>query len=371
MNEAQRTAYTMALDGHSFCVTGPAGTGKSYTIRQIVKGLRDRKKRVAVTSSTGLAGAQMRDKTCRTLHSWAGILDGRYGPKEQMQRIVGDFSCQSTKETIVNTDVLIISEISMISKYIFEVVEASCRAAKQTSLLFGGIQLIVEGDFMQLKPVAKTGYGDLGLSPFESEVWKETLVHTIHLTEVVRQSDLKFVVAISEVSVGAVSEETQELLQTLARPLPDEGKVMNLYARRSQVNVHNNEALVKDPGCTGNIVSFKALDSGDVNRKEQFIAPCEVSLRVGCPVLLLKNMCSTLVNGSMGVVVALKKNPPSVTVKFGKSSRQIKPMKFEDYSQQRRKIVASRTQIPLLCAYALTIHKCQGMTLDAAVVDCL
>jgi hypothetical protein len=369
LNSKQGEAFNLCQDGHNVCITGKGGTGKTFTVKSIVRGLRARGKSVAITCSTGIACTQYSDLGAVTLHSWGGFHDGRYGNAELQRLIESDDKFAKVKSQVLDADVLVIDEISMISKKLFSQLDFICRGIRgRPGHSYGGLQIIVTGDFYQLPPVPNELYGDSGKYAFESPAWS-SISHHVMLVEVVRQTEEDLIQAVSELETGQVSETTAALLRSLDRSLPSDSTPVHLFARNFDVDVMNYEQLESMPG---DCQFYTSKQSGDSHYLNKMTVQKVLRLKVGCPVILLKNLSSELVNGLQGTVTELHKD--HVYVRFGVKQKEVvvsvSPETFSVFDPVMRKVLASRTQLPLKLSFALTIHKSQGMTLPAVVVHC-
>ncbi|OOZ35769.1 AAA family ATPase [Solemya elarraichensis gill symbiont] len=171
MDESQREAYSLAINGHNIIITGQAGSGKTFVIKIIVEYLRKSGHKVAITTSTGIASLQYQDLNALTLHKWSGIGDGRYANGELLHLINTDERFIACKQRILETKVLVIDEISMISSRVLTQVEFLCRKLRDNNFTFGGLglQVILCGDFYQLPPVPNELCGDFGHFCFEAK----------------------------------------------------------------------------------------------------------------------------------------------------------------------------------------------------------
>lgn len=174
-------------DGHNVVLTGQAGTGKTHLLNSISEELARGGRIVEVTATTGIASTLIKGAT--TLHSCFSLLDGRYPTEVLVSRIRDDDNLQKTKQRVLNMDVLIVDEISMLSSQVFEQVEEVCRAIRAKPDVFGGIQVILCGDLYQLKPVPSYKYGDMGESILQSSLFTEGFRHHFHLTDCHRQKE--------------------------------------------------------------------------------------------------------------------------------------------------------------------------------------
>ncbi|KAJ8040525.1 ATP-dependent DNA helicase pfh1 [Holothuria leucospilota] len=226
-----------AEQGHNFFLLGQPGTGKTYLIQKIEQRLTAGNKRVQVTASTGLAAASLKG---RTVHAFFGISDGRYSNDTIIEKIKNNVDFKVVKDRITQTDSLIIDEVSMLSRKIFMQIEAVSRAVRGKEVPFGGIQVILVGDFYQLKPVPNLNYGDPGEVILMEETLKTLIPHHFVLMEVHRQSEQDLVNAVSELSKGLkCSAKTLETLKELERPLPPGKKPVKLFALKYDVEKHN------------------------------------------------------------------------------------------------------------------------------------
>jgi ATP-dependent DNA helicase PIF1 len=381
LNEGQRAAYDAVMRGSNVFITGPGGTGKSFLINAI---LETTERKVAVTALTGCA-ALLLGKKAKTLHSWAGIGLGR----DDVDTLVKTIKRKTWAKPLRNwlqTAVLIIDEVSMMTPDLFEKLDAVGRRIRGSARPFGGIQVVLVGDFFQLPPVMeKTTF------LFQSSKWEDTLDEVIELREIVRQKDPKFQELLNAMRKGRLSPEHLGMLQS-RMDLPwcnEEIRPTLLFSRRAEVNMINQSNLDALEGdkyeytvrmhYDPDVATSKRSNVADENVKRIIgsydnDAPydTELVLRVGAQVMLIYNLdpAEGLVNGSRGVVkrmivppeggeavpVVLFKNGEEVAI--GRASWPIDDL-----------VGIRRSQIPLRLAYACTIHKAQGSTLDSALID--
>jgi len=388
MNAAQQAAFDAIEAGKSIFLTGPGGTGKSYLLNQL--SLRSTKE-VSLTAMTGCAALLLNSKA-KTLHSWAGV-----GLGTDVVPLLVSKIRKSRRAALrwLKTDILVIDEVSMMTPDLFEKLDEVGRKVRRNELLpFGGLQIVLVGDFFQLPPISTQSF------VFESPLWKKLGLETHELTEIVRQKDPIFQTILNEARHGELSKASVKMLR----------KRMNLdyksltvqptmlFTRRVEVDQINARELKK---LTTERHVFKAttvfnpsantagltVTSPEVQMAVQKLdgnaayTP-ELVLAVGAQVMLLYNLNheAGLVNGSRGVVVDFKKPEPSEADKtFIKKDETLMPV-VEFKSGDRRIIDYNtwevqdfpgvlRKQIPLKLAYAVTIHKAQGATLDCALID--
>lgn len=356
----QETALEiLKKDGNVF-LTGQPGTGKSYLVNQYVNWLLDNGKIPTVTASTGIAAVHVGGTT---LHSWAGVRDDNSLTAEDMDDILEN---DYVRRRICQTEILIIDEISMVSAKLLNVISKLAMIARGNMTPFGGIKVVAVGDFFQLPPVK----GDFA---FESETWKQANFTVCYLHEQHRQSEQVFNDILTNIRAGFLHEDQKQIIRS--RVIEDVSKLENVIRIETHnVNVDNinDMKLTRHEGVpqtyvmtdSGNELAIKAL-------KKNCLSPERLTLKVGVPVLLTRNdVDKRYVNGSQGIVTALYPNSVKVELRNGLEV-ELETQKWErcEGYGANKKVIASISQIPLKLAYAITTHKSQGMTLDAAVID--
>ena len=366
LSKSQSLAYEKATSGHNVVILGQAGTGKSFVMKKIITSLKLDNKYVAVTGSTGMAASHYSQFKATTYHRWCGIRDGRYSNDELVEKIRNDDELCKIKENIMNTSVLVITEISMMSRSCFEQIEYVCRQIKDKTSVFGGIQVIAEGDFFQLPPVPSKRYRDDGQYCFKSDMWPLVFPHKIILDTVFRQNEPDLIRAVQELSLGNPSPETMDLMNELSRPLPDPDVSVKLFALNYDVDVYNAKRLdtIKTEEKT-----YKSTDTGKLDELEKCPFPEILLLKIGAPAVLLANLSDDLVNGRQGEVIGLEEDGPTIHFPELKLTKKITAKSWSVFDPHKNRNIATRVQVPIKVAYALTIHKCQGMTLPSVTVD--
>lgn len=210
----------------------------------------------------------------------------------------------------MSADVLIVDECSMISKRTFDSLNNACRM-KDSTKVFGGIQIIFSGDFLQLPPVPNKRYSDDGSYCFQSHHFRNVFSHHITLIENVRQSELLFVQMLSDIYQGNLSERSRLFIKNLTRPLPEGCDSVKLFSTNLLVDEYNRSCLLTHDG---DMLEFQAIDSGDTGELKNLTAPKTLWLKIGCPVILLRNLSTTLVNGLRGILVGV--SDTELAVKF-------------------------------------------------------
>lgn len=310
LSREQQAVYDLVVDkGKSLFFTGSAGTGKSVCLREIIKGLRrkyDHKPdAVAVTASTGIAACNIGGIT---LHAFAGA--GLCN--EEADKLVSKIrKNRKTSARWMRTNVLIIDEVSMIGPELLDKLEEIARVLRKSAKPFGGMQIIMTGDFFQLPPVSKSN--TMTKYAFDARCWADLFGddNQVKLTQVFRQKDESFVNMLNELRYGTLSPKTVQLFKSLEHE-SDLQKSTGmaptiLFPTRMEVERANAMELlkIKRPHKT-----FDSVDGGtlppDILKKnlDNFMAPSKLNLKMGCQVMLIKNVDETMVNGSIGSVLA-------------------------------------------------------------------
>ncbi|XP_046564158.1 uncharacterized protein LOC124272960 [Haliotis rubra] len=243
-------------------------------------------------------------------------------------------------------------------------VEYICRKLREDRCVFGGLQVVFVGDWFQLTPVANILNNDPGRQCFLADVWRDAIKHKVVLTEVMRQKDHKLIAAVNELERGFPSESTHRLMESLSRALAPGDKPLTLYGTNFEVDWHNASEISSLPG---DVMIYRSTDSGVVSKLRLTTAKKVLSLKVNCPVILLRNLGQGLVNGLQGTVTRLDEDGP--TVQFPACSMKLKTVMFSVVDSCNIG-EAEREQFPIAPAFALTVHKAQGLTLPRLIVNC-
>lgn len=362
LSDSQACAVTNIGHGHNLFITGPAGSGKSYLIEYLVKyhGANS-------TASTGLAALNVGGTT---IHKWAGIGIAQEDPEFIAEKIEKAAWSKDIKRRIQYCKILIIDEVSMISDKVLNCLNTVLKRLRYSNEPFGGIQVLLFGDFLQLPPVSKIGETFC----FKSQAWVEGDFRYCELTKVFRQESGQFSDALQRIRRGQVEPADMALLRSRdALSTPQDIKPIYLFPTNAQVDDMNMREMMKIPGASkvyrpddhinATSPAQEKLFTDQLNR--DCLASNPLILKVGCQVMLLKNLTPSLVNGSMGVVTEMEDD--RVKVQFLNQEIWIEPKEWT--LQEGDKIQATRKHIPLRLAWGLSIHKSQGQSLDRVYLD--
>lgn len=360
MNQA--LALEIMLSGESVLLTGPAGAGKTFVLNQFIRISKSEGKHVSITATTGLAATHLGGTT---IHAWAGI-----GIADELPHGFADHVSKGRREIIEKTDVLIIDEISMLHDFRLDMVDTACRLVrKQPDVPFGGIQVIMSGDFFQLPPINRDN-GRAGRFVVYSDAWRDLDPAICYLQEQHRQDDENLLTILNALRDGDVRRHhAEQLLERADVPLP-EGDLTELHTTNVDVDRINQSKLAE---LGGDEVTYQQSTTGAANYVESLqrsvLAPAELKLKEGALVMAVKNATDRkYANGSLGIVTDFDylTNYPIVEFRNGRTVTMM-PETWEQRDGDKKR--ASITQIPLRLAWAITVHKSQGMTLDAARID--
>ena len=358
----QAHALGILAEGKSVFLTGPAGSGKTYVLNQFVRYARDNGKKVAVTASTGLAATHLGGNT---IHSWAGI-----GIHDEVKKYMISEMSKSRRDQIVSADILVIDEVSMLHDYRLDMVEQVCREVRGDAEPFGGLQVVLCGDFFQLPPINREE-GRQGSFIVNSESWENLDPVVCYLDEQHRQEDDQLLEILTALRADDLRRRHAEAL--LARKMyrtPFDDVVTELYTRNENVDRINDLKLAE---VEADLHEYEMTHTGRASGVESLIKSClapeVLRLKLGAFVMFVKNSLEKkYVNGTLGTIIGFENmtNFPIVKTKEGKSVTA-KPDTWELRDGEKK--IASISQIPLRLAWAITVHKSQGMTLDGAHID--
>lgn len=357
----QALALEILHAGKNVLLTGPAGAGKTYVLNQFIRGAKADGKHVAVTATTGLAATHLGGTT---IHAWSGI-----GVSDELAEDFEDFLLKSRRDIIETTDVLVIDEISMLHDYRLDMVDMVARTVRDDPRPFGGIQVVLCGDFFQLPPVNRDAARQGGFVT-GSKAWQELDLVICYLDEQHRQDDPTFLEILNALRGGDVRRHHAETLMSRVDTHLDDDNITELHTTNIDVESINHGRLHQldtethyyDMVTTGSENYVKSL-------RRSCLAMERLALKQGALVMAIKNSTDRkYVNGSLGVVTDFEKGSgyPIVEFRNGKTVT-MKPDSWELRDGDKKR--AGLSQIPLRLAWAITVHKSQGMTLDAARID--
>ena len=376
-NKKQKDAFEAMINGHNVFITGPGGSGKSHVINYFVNyfknNLEKKDEKIHVTSSTGLSSLLINGTT---INQYAGI--GVFDKENEyyVKRINRN---KAIRERWLNTKTLIIDEISMISSDFFEKLDILAQKIRKNKSPFGGIQIILSGDFLQLPPIKSTNFC------FESFSWDITIQKTFYFNEIIRQKEVSFQNVLNKIRIGIVDDEVKNTIDSCyKRKLENKDGIIPtlLFSRKDMVKTYNEEKLndliikdnekqlyeskyvfskkIKDESKPGYIELINHQYS-NIDDKILMTKYSQVMLNVNMPE-------EGLANGSRGVIIGFSFNEyknPIVQFLDGK----ILEVKPHDYKIEEANESVIKRQIPLIHAWAITIHKAQGMSLEYIQTD--
>lgn len=355
LNEEQRYAVNSVMEGHNILLTGSAGTGKSYTIKYIIEYLNNANKNYAITASTGTAAVMIGGQT---LHSFLGLGLGTGSIKDILGNILKN---KKKYENILKLDALIIDEISMIDKDLFEKISEVLSVIKSCEACFGNIQLILVGDFCQLAPVK-------GKYCFLSDIWNKINIRIVLLEKLIRQDDDElFQKILKIIRKGKCTDNIIKVLDKLRDTEFEHGIIpTKLYPVNVNVDKINNIEIEKLKALGNLSKTYPAIASCD---KEKEGKKFEIELTLNAQVIIIRNISveESLVNGTRGVIKHLGDD----YVIINDINGNIHTIKYFT-DTFNNKVSAKSSYIihmPIRICYALSIHKSQGMTIDALELD--
>lgn len=373
MNQSQ--ALNILKTGANVFLTGEPGSGKTYTINKYVEYLRTHGIEPAITASTGIAATHIGGMT---IHSWAGIGIKDRLTKTDLKNIATN---KNVEKRVRKAKILIIDEISMLPPKTLEMVEMVCRAVKGNSKPFGGVQVVLVGDFFQLPPIIKnSSFDDSQDNLFEespvrfaygSPAFTQAEFATCYITEQYRQDDDQLISVLSKIRTNNFDETALAHIQKRSANLYSVPEfVPKLFSHNVDVDQINNQMLDKLKGEEKQFL-MESMGFEPLLRamKKGCLSPEILNLKAGASVMFTKNNTKEgYVNGTLGVVEKFDKESGLPVVKT-RSGRMV-TAGYVDWTVEENGHVRGRlTQLPLRLAWAITVHKSQGISLDEAVID--
>lgn len=365
LTEDQQKALEYIKQGKSIFITGAAGTGKSTIINHLPIILPYKK--ITITSTTGVSALLIGGIT---IHSFSGIQIGNV----PYEKIINN---PYIKRKWFNTEILVIDEISMLSLEFFELIAKVGEGIYKNNLPFGGLQLIITGDFAQLPPVKDNVFC------FESPIWNKVIQNTIYLTKIIRQSDPIFQNCLNEIRLGSISEENYKLLKNRITQVKSKNGIIPtiIFPLKVDVKRINDNNIKKLLDNNNDFIDYKCSFKLSIKVSEQqyktyidlinkcCIAEDNLKIVIGMQVMIIANIDieQGIANGTRGIISSITNGLPEVLLLNNK--KIILDYHCWEYYDKFNNIRVYKYQIPLIPAYAITIHKCQGATIDSCVID--
>lgn len=366
----QEEALKILKTGANVFLTGEPGSGKTYTVNAYVRWLREHGIDPAITASTGIAATHIGGQT---IHSWSGIGVRDYLSEYDVEAIANN---KNVRRRVKDAHVLILDEVSMLSGSVLSMVDSVMRAVRGNDRPFGGSQVVLVGDFFQLPPVVREGRNsqvfDEDTSPFSfrSTSWRDVNPFICYLEEQHRHQGDALTRALAAIRQGEGRERVHAILQ--ARVVSESGApsdIPRLFSHNRDVDRINEERLQRMPGTPRAYrMTSRGPDAPVAGLKRGCLSPEELRLKPGAKVMFTKNdPAGKFVNGTLAEVTSIASDgTPTVTTRDGRLL-DVEPAEWT--LEDGGRVIARITQLPLKLAWAVTVHKSQGMTLDAAVVD--
>ena len=377
-DEISELMLSLIEDGKNIFLTGSGGVGKSYYVKKLKEELKG-KKRIAITSTTGVSSYFLGGQT---IHSFSGI--GAFKGTESFETVIKKVhKTKAAKENWKNFDIIVIDEISMLGSKMLEMLDKIARYFREDDLPFGGIQVIFTGDFLQLPPI-QDSFAFLG------KTWDTLDLQIIYLKKMYRFTDEVYAKMLERVRMAKHTQEDINLLQSRKKaydenkekwegyqPGEDGTDVLPtfMFSKKASVDEKNNAEMAKNPNklMCFNPIFTEVKHTNEVRKKiekEQDNPENVLYLKVGAQVMLNVNIDveDGLVNGSRGVVTKYNDDSGNLYVKF-LDGREIPFTRHEYTYEEEGKVWYHISQYPFMLAYALSIHKTQGSTLDYAIID--
>lgn len=376
LTEKQSIAFEAMKTGKNVFLTGPGGSGKSFLLKHFIDWYNNENEcedndiiKIFVTSTTGLSSILIDGMT---IHRYSGIGTGEKDIETLYKKIM---KMKNLKNRWQNTDILIIDEISMMDPEIFDKLEILARKIRKNESPFGGIQIILSGDFLQLPPVKSDNFC------FESFSWDNVISDTYYFDKIVRQNDVHLQLILNNIRLGIVNEDVKTLLDSRLNVILDnkDGIIPTLlFSKKNMVETYNKQELdklINDNRENYTYTSYYEF-SKNINDESkdfykdlvnsQYNVDDNLKLSFHAQVMLTVNMPDhELANGSRGIIIGFENKSPIVRF-LNDITLEIKPNEFVI---DEGGYVVKKFQIPLILAWAITIHKAQGMSLDLVKTD--
>ncbi|MFC0819500.1 helix-turn-helix domain-containing protein [Moraxella marmotae] len=382
----QATALAILKTGQNVFLTGQAGAGKTYVLNQYIDYLRVRGVPVAITASTGIASTHMNGMT---VHAWSGIGIQNEFAKLNLKKLA---MREDYLDRILKTKVLIIDEISMLHAKQLDTIDAVLRHFRKNDMPFGGMQVVFSGDFFQLPPIGEKGETSKEKYAFMSQAWLDCKFQICYLTEQHRQmggdEQARFGLSLNDIlnqiRSQTVTQQAIDILKATESHTIDMNRT-RLYTHNADVDSINQKQLGE---LQAKSITFRAVTTGEKALQETLTksvrAPAELTVAIGAKVMFVKNLpLLGVYNGTMGEVIGFvgtsgktyKDSQAKIDetayplVRLNHGGELVAEPETWTVEDKDGMVLASYAQVPLCLAWAITVHKSQGMTLDAAEID--
>ena len=388
LSEEQQEIFECFKNGENLFITGPAGSGKTFLIRTLYEWCNENNKSIQVCALTGCAAVLLQTKA-KTIHSWAGIGLANGETINIIQNVANNIY---KKKNWINTNILIIDEISMMSSKILSILDGIAKKVRKNNRPFGGMQIIFSGDFYQLPPISSKNNTEQTQFCFENPIWDDLFDKEYHLSQIFRQSNKIYTKILNQIREGHLSKQAYAILQSRLLACPEQLlKPTKILPRRAQVNIINtNEmnslnsqqkiytmtiATTEDFTITERQIGIlDKIPQQQINweieyLKNSIMCDQEIILKIGAQVMCIINIDTEsdnpIVNGSCGIIIGFDLNEYPI-VQF--RNNFIRTMTLHIWESEQIKGIGIK-QIPLILSWAISIHHAQGTTLDIAEID--
>jgi ATP-dependent DNA helicase PIF1 len=387
LDPSQQAAVTIMEEGRNVFLTGNAGTGKSTVITQFIAGS---KRTIDMTATTGIAALNLRDQifekcglklNANTIYRWSGIGLGPLEHEnddqcfgrlcEEMKKPPLSITREKAFDRIFYAKCLIIDEISMLPGKTFQFLEYLCRKLRKNDIPWGGLQVICVGDFLQLPPVSRTGKYDWA---FQNSAWQRSNFKHVVLQRIHRQDDDVFKDLLNNVREGRIQPKHSAILAKRVARFP-RADLLRLFTHNTQVDRYNNMMLEGLETEEYELQMYSSGHSGCEWMIKNMLTPFLLKMKVGARMMVTANIsipgsggALKAVNGSLGTLTRISLNPneAELTLDCGRTIVLEPYTWWVDPSDEAKGCVR---QLPLKLAWAATIHKSQGLSLDSALID--